>query len=120
MEAFEKRAAMEPNNPEAWHTMGPYYSEKAMKDSKLSKDVAKKYVMRGLEVEDQALKLNEEYYEALAFKNILIRQQVLYEKDPAVQKQLLSQADAIKAKAVELQKKQTADAAAGAKKKGKD
>ncbi len=120
MESFEKRASMEPNNPEAWHTMGPYYSEKAMKDSKLSKDVAKKYVTRGLEVEDKALAINPDYYEALAFKNILLRQQANYEKDPAVQKRLLSQADEVKAKSVELQKRQNAEAAAGSKKKGKD
>src|SRR5205814_9698376 len=85
MEAFEKRAAMEPNNPEAWHTMGPYYSEKAMKDTKLSKDVAKKYVMTGLEVEEKALGINADYYEAMAFKNILPRQQPLYETDPPAQ-----------------------------------
>jgi tetratricopeptide (TPR) repeat protein len=120
MESFERRATMEPNNPEAWHTMGPYYYEKALKDSKLTKDVAKKYVMRGLEVEDKALAINPDYYEALAFKNILLRQQALYEKDPAVQKKLISQADDIKAKAVELQKKQNAEAASASKKKGKD
>jgi len=119
MQSFETRAKMEPNNPEAWHTMGPYYSEKAMKDSKLSKDMAKKYVLRGLEVEEEALKINPQYYEALAFKNILLRQQALYEKDPAVQKKLLAEADEVKAKSIEMQKQQNADAASG-KKKGKD
>jgi tetratricopeptide (TPR) repeat protein len=120
MDAFEKRAAMEPNNPEAWHTMGPYYYEKAFKDSKLPKETAKKYVMRGLEVEDKALAINPDYFEALAFKNILLRQEALYEKDPSVQKKLISQADEIKAKSIELQKRQNAEAAAGGKKKSKD
>lgn len=120
MESFEKRATMEPNNPEAWHTMGPYYSEKAMKDAKLSKEDARKYVMRGLEVEEEALKLNPEYFEALAFKNILLRQQATYEKDPVAQKRLLQQADEAKAKAVDVQKKQNAAAAAAGKKKSTD
>jgi hypothetical protein len=65
MEATRKRAAMEPNNPEAWHQMGPYYSEKAMKDLKLPKETAKKYVMRGLEVEDKALAINPEFWSAM-------------------------------------------------------
>jgi tetratricopeptide (TPR) repeat protein len=116
MDALEQRAKMEPNNPEAWHAMGPYYSEKALKDTKLSKDQAKKYVMRGLEVEEEALKINPEYFEALAFKNILLRQQANYEKDPAVQKKLLADADVIKAKAEDIRKKQSAEASAPKKK----
>jgi len=117
MEAYEKRATMEPNNPEAWHQMGPYYSEKAMKDLKLPKEVAKKYVMRGLEVEDKALSINPEFWSAMAYKNILLRQQATYEKDPAKQKELLAQADQIRAKSIELQKKQNSEA--GGTKKGK-
>jgi tetratricopeptide (TPR) repeat protein len=117
MEAYEKRAAMEPNNPEAWHQMGPYYSEKAMKDLKLPKETARKYVMRGLEVEDKALAINPEFWSAMAYKNILLRQQATYEKDPAKQKELLSQADQIRARSIELQKRQNAEA--GGTKKGK-
>ena len=117
MAAFETRANMEPNNPEAWHTMAPYYSDKAMKDLKLTREVAKKYVMRGLEVEEKALAINPEYFAALAYKNILLRQEALLEKDPAKQKQLMNEADTVKARAMELQKKQNADAAAGRKAK---
>jgi len=121
MASLEKRAEMEPNNPEAWHAMGPYYSDKALKDTKLSRDQAKQYVLKGLEAEDKALKINPDYFEALAFKNIMLRQQANYEKDPAVQKRLLAEADTIKAKAEEIRKRNTADAAAGtaAKKKTK-
>ena len=112
-DAFETRAKMEPNNPEAWHSMAPYYSEKAMKDFKLSKDVAKKYVLRGIEVEDKALAINPDYSEALIYKNILLRQQANLEKDPAVQKRLLQQADEIKARGENLSKKQNAAAGKG-------
>jgi tetratricopeptide (TPR) repeat protein len=112
MESLEKRAAMEPNNPEAWHAMGSYYSEHALKNSRLSKEQAKKYVMRGLEVEEVALKNNPEYFEALSFKNILLRQQANYEKDPALQKRLIDEANVIKSKAEDIRKKQQAEAAA--------
>lgn len=113
MDAFETRAKMEPNNPEAWHSMAPYYSEKAMKEFKLPKDVAKKYVMRGIEVEDKALSLNPDYSEALIYKNILLRQQATLEKDPAVQKRLLNQADEAHRRGEELLKKQNATAGKG-------
>jgi len=119
MQAFETRAKMEPNNPEAWHTMAPYYSEKAMKDFKLPKDKARAYVMRGIEVEDEALKLNPNYGEAMTYKNILLRQQALFEKDRAIQLKLIDEADRLKAKAEGLLKTKNDAAAAAAKAKGK-
>jgi len=119
MDAFETRAKMEPNNPEAWHSMAPYYSEKAMKDFKLPKDKAKQYVMRGLEVEDKAIALNPNYFEAMIYKGILLRQQANLEKDRATQLRLVDEADKIKAKAEDLQKKQNAAAVKAGASKGK-
>jgi hypothetical protein len=55
--------------------------------------------------------LNPEYFEALTYKNILLRQEALYEKDPAKQKQLLAEADTIRNKALDVQKKQSTQAA---------
>jgi len=116
MDAFNQRAAREPNNPEAWHTMATYYQEKATKDKTLSKEKAKEYVMKGIEADDKALALNPEYFEALTYKNILLRMEANFEKDPARQKALMSQADDLRAKAVEIQKKQQAAAASEPKK----
>ncbi len=110
IQALETRAEMEPNDPEAWHQMGPYYSGEVMKDFKLSNADALKYVMRGLEVEDKALSLNPEYFEAMAYKNILLRQEARLIKDPAKQKELLKEADDVRAKSIELQKAQQAAA----------
>jgi len=113
MEAFQQRASMEPNNPEAWHTMGTYYFDKGQRDKSLSKDVAKKYILAGLEAEDKAIALNPNYYEAVTYKNLLIRQEVYLEKDPAAQKRLLQEADQLRDRALALQK---AQGAAGGKK----
>jgi hypothetical protein len=55
--------------------------------------------------------LNPDYFEAVAFKNILLRQQALTERDPAVQKKLIAEADVLEKRANELQAK--AAAAAG-------
>ena len=115
MAALQSRADMEPKNPEAWHTLGARYSEETLKNSHLSKDTARGYVMKGLDAEEKALELNPEYFEALTYKNILLRQQALYEKDPAKQKQLLAEADTIRNKALDVQKKQSTQATAPSK-----
>jgi len=114
MAAWTKRAEMEPNNPEAWHTIGVYYQDKVFKDKKLSRDVAKDYTMKGIVAEDKALSINPEYFEAMTYKNILMRQQALYERDPKVQKQLIDDADRLLQRAMVIQKKQNADAGKGA------
>jgi hypothetical protein len=46
--------------------------------------------------------------EALTYKNLLLRVQANLEKDPKVQKQLLNEADKLRDRALELQKKKTA------------
>ena len=117
IEAWKTRAKAEPSNPEAWHTIAVYYFEKVHRDTAWVKDnraKALEYVIDGIESENKALALNAQYFEALSYKNILLRQQAYFEKDPAKQKQLLQEADVLKAKAEDLQKKQNAAAAAAA------
>jgi len=62
-------------------------------------------------MEDKALGLNPEYMEAMTYKNILLRMQANTEKDPAKQKQLLDEADKLRNKAMELQKKKASQGA---------
>ena len=122
MEAWDSRAKMEPSNPEAWHTIGSFYQDEVFRNKKLPVPKQKEYVMAGLAAEDKALKINPEYYEALIYKNIILRQQANVEKDPALQKRLIAEAEDLKKHADEVQKKQTAaNAAASASgtKKGK-
>jgi len=114
MAAWTKRAEMEPNNPEAWHTIGVYYQDKVFKDKRLNRDVAKDYTMKGIVAEDKALSINPEYFEAMTYKNILMRQQALYERDPKVQKQLIDDAERLLQRAMAIQKKQNQDAGKGA------
>lgn len=105
IDAFQRRAAMEPNNPEAWHTIGTYYYDKVLRDKSLAKDVAKSYVKNGLAAEDKALALNKDYFEAVTYKNLLIRLQALQEPQNA--KALLAEADQLRDRALALQKAQT-------------
>ena len=111
MEAHIQRAAAEPNNPEAWHTIGGFYSDKVTRDKKLPQKVAAEYTLKGIEAEDKALALNPEYFEALSYKNILLRTQMYFEKDPAARKRLEEEADRLREKALDVQKKQNLTAA---------
>jgi tetratricopeptide (TPR) repeat protein len=114
--ALNERAEHEPNNPEAHHVIATYYWNEAYKNFKL-KDADKiKYIQAGLSEEDKALALNPDYFEALTYKNLLLRLQANVEKDPAKQQALIKQADQLRDKAQEMQKQKQAAVAAPPKK----
>jgi tetratricopeptide (TPR) repeat protein len=108
IKAFEEGATKDTQNPEAFHYIGGFYEEKARKDFRLSDAQKKDMVARGIAAEDRALALKGDYIEALTIKNILLRVQANWEKDPVKQKQLLRDADILRNKANELIKKRTA------------
>ena len=105
MEAYNRRAQAEPKNPEAWHDIGAHIQNQVYADKKMPRDKALKYTLEGIAAEDKALALSPEYYEALIYKNILLRQQALYETSPARQKELINEADALMKKAEAVKKK---------------
>jgi tetratricopeptide (TPR) repeat protein len=106
--SLEDRIKVEPKNPEAYQTMAVYYWDKAYRDFRLSDRQKMDYVLKGLEAVDQALALKDDYMEAVAYKNLLLRSQALLEKDPAKQQQLLRQADQFRDRAEELRKQKAA------------
>ena len=61
--------------------------------------------------EDKAIELKNDYFEAITYKNLLLRLQANVEKDPAKQQALLKEADRLRDQAQELRKKQQAGAA---------
>jgi len=115
MDAWYKRAELEPNNAEAWHTIGVYFQDKVFNDKTLPRAKALEMALKGIAAEDKALALNPEYFEALTYKNILLRHQALYERDPKLQKALGEEADRLRDRAMAIQKKQNAAAAEAAK-----
>lgn len=108
MAALEQRTKLEPNNPEAFHSLSPFYQEKVTKDFRLTPAQKKVYVLKGIAADDKALELNPNYVDAMVYKNILLRQQALLEKDPALQKSLIAEADRLRNKAMDMQKKANA------------
>jgi tetratricopeptide (TPR) repeat protein len=103
--SLQKAADLEPNNPEGYHRVATFYWEKANKDYRLSQGEKRDYILKGLAMEDKALSLNPDYMEAMTYKNILLRMQANTEKDPAKQKDLLNEADRLRNKVIDAQKR---------------
>ena len=90
-----------PKNPETWYILAEWLSNQA-KDPALPPEVARKLVLRGLEVNEQALTLNPVYYEALGLKSALLQQQAMHEKSSSVRKRLIAEADVYRIRAAEI------------------
>jgi tetratricopeptide (TPR) repeat protein len=103
--ALHKAAELTPDNPQGFHLVATYYQEKVQKDHRLPPAQAKEYVLKGIEAENRALSLNADYVDAMVYKNILLRHQARLETDRTVQERLLREADEIRNRAMELNKK---------------
>jgi len=110
IQALQARAERQPNNPEAFYTIATYYWEKAYRDFSLSDPEKIKHVQSGLTAIDKAISLNNQYMEALVYKNLLLRVQANLERNPARQQALLREAEQLSNRAEEIRK---ANAAGG-------
>ena len=109
VQSLERVAALRPADAEAHHLVGTYYFEKT-RDQTLTPETKQAYIERGIAAEDEALAINPNYMEALVYKNLLLRVQALGEPDPVRKQALVSQADALRNKALQLQKNRSTGA----------
>lgn len=105
IEALEQAAALEPNNPEGYHRVAVFYWDKTRGDFRLSDAEKRDYIQKGLAMEDKALGLNPDYMEAMTYKNILLRMKANITKDLAEQKRLIEEADRLRNKVIDAQKR---------------
>lgn len=110
IEALQQRIGIEPNNPEAHYTVSTYYWDKAYRDFRLKDAEKLDMVMKGLESVDKAIQIKDDYMEAIAYKNLLLRLQANLIKDPARQQALIREADQLRDKAEEMRKAKSASA----------
>lgn len=111
MDALKARLEQEPKNPEVYYTIATKYWEKAYRDFTTPEADKVKYAQEGIVNVDKAIELKSDYFEALSYKNLLLRVQANLEKNPGKQQQLLREADQYRDKAQEIQKKQRASGA---------
>ena len=88
-----------------------YYWEKSYKDHRLTSAEKKEYIQKGIEAANQALSLNPDYSEALTYKNLLLRMMGNEETDMAKRAALYKQADELRNRAIELNKKRASTGA---------
>jgi TonB family protein len=100
---FEKIAASEPHNASAQHIVGTFYFEKT-RDATLSEDDKRACIERGLAAEERALAASPDFVPALVYKNLLLRVQSTLEPNPATREALIRDADALRARALQLQR----------------
>ncbi len=101
---LETVAAMTPTDPQGYHLLATFYWEKAFKDPTLSPAQKSAYIDAGISATDRALGYDPDYVDALTYKNILLRMKANAEADPAIRQTLLAEADALRNRAMELQK----------------
>lgn len=106
--ALEDAAQLTPDDPQGYQIIASYYWEKAYKDHRLLPAEQYTYVMQGIAATDRALDLKPEYLEALTYKNLLLRMRANLESDAALKQQLIAEADALRTKAIELNKSRAA------------
>lgn len=107
LESLELADAGNPQHP---HMIAVFYWEKAFRDVTLSPEQKVTYLHAGIAAADRALAISPDYPESLTYKNILLRSLATYTTDATEQRRLMQEADALRARAIELVKQRpTAD-----------
>lgn len=114
---YEKITLLDSKNPEAFYVYGVVCYEKVSKNPPADMAERMAIIEKGKAALAKATQMNPDYFEALVYHNLLLRQQAVVETDPAKQQALIAEADAVRARAVEVNKKRKAQAAAGQQQK---
>ena len=108
IDALETAARLEPNNPTGYQLIAVFYWEKSQKDPQLTPVEKWTYIHEGIAATDRALAVNPDFTDALTYKNILLRMRANLETDPAEKKRTIAEADALRNRAIEINKEKAA------------
>lgn len=105
---YEKITLLDARNPEAFYIYGVVCWEKVAKNPPA--DVAERLAIieKGRAALNRAMALRPDYLEAIAYQNLLYRQQALIETDPAKQQEMIRKADELRNMAMEINKRRKA------------
>lgn len=92
------------NDPEGYYLIAVHYWDKVYRDPDLTEANKRDYIRLGLEQLDQALEIDDEYVDALIYKNLLLREQAKIE--PGRRAELEAQANELRDRALELREQQ--------------
>jgi tetratricopeptide (TPR) repeat protein len=76
---FEKRASLEPDNKEAWYTIGvSCWARSYHGGMMVSQEERGQVVQKGIEALDKAMAIEPNYFDALSYTNLLYREKAKY------------------------------------------
>jgi len=105
LEWQQKRAALEPNNPEPYVMIGVQAWDRSYHFPDLDLTTRTRIVDQGLAALDKALKIKPDNFDALTYINLLYREKAKVEPDEAKKQELIATADRYREQALELRKK---------------
>ncbi len=112
MEWLERARDVNPDNPEGYYLIATYYWDKVYRDPDLSAGDRREFIDLGIVQLDLALERNDEYVDALVYKNLLLRE--LAKVDPRNEAALVAEADEYRNRAIEIRDRMAAEAAEAA------
>jgi hypothetical protein len=104
MEWLGKARDVQATNPEGYYLIAVHYWDKVYRDTELTANDKKDYVQLGLGQLDLALGIDDQYVDALIYKNLLLREQAKLE--PKRKAELEAMANELRDKAIALKEKQ--------------
>ena len=104
MEWLGRARDVDPNNPEGYYLVATYYWDKVYRDPDLNTNERREFIDLGIEQLDQALVINDEYVDALVYKNLLLREKAKVE--PRNSTALIAEADELRTRALALREAQ--------------
>jgi tetratricopeptide (TPR) repeat protein len=111
---YQKITLLDAKNPESFYIFGVVCYEKVAKNPPADINEKRAIIDKGKAALQHAVDMKPDYFEAMAYLNLLWRQQALTETDPVKAQQDIATADQIRGKTMEIIAKKKA--AAGAKK----
>jgi len=111
---YQKITLLDAKNPESFYIFGVVCYEKVAKNPPADAAQKRDIIEKGKAALQHAIDMKPDYFEAMAYLNLLWRQQALTETDPVQAQKDIAEADRIRGKTMEIINKKKA--AAGAKK----
>jgi tetratricopeptide (TPR) repeat protein len=108
LEWEQKRAALEPKNPEPYVMVGVQAWDRSYHYPDIPPEIRGKIIADGMDALQTALKLKADNFDALTYMNLLYREKAKIETDDAKKQEAIASADKFREQALELRKKSLA------------
>jgi tetratricopeptide (TPR) repeat protein len=114
VDMLERCATLAPNDPTGYQKVATFYWDKAYRDPLITDQQKLELSEKGLAATEKALQLKPDYFEAVIFKGLLLREKAKATADPRQKQQYLDEAVILAKQGQELRKQAEAEKAAEA------